>query len=519
MGLSSPAVAFQPWQFPVSAYGARGDGQMVNDGAMLSGSAVFASASGKFKASDVTKHIMVNGCGPGGGSNPSGALLTTISGYTSPTQVTLAAVNGSGGNVTGAAAVWGTDDTAAIQAAMAALSASPFMTAVPYYAELVFNPAIYVMAGSAVKGGTTLGNAQIPLPVLDTTDLSVKPIVVLKGTVDNAVFAFWVQSAPQVAGTCLVSMVETTANDPTWGPLSVIGGPTVVSSFPGAGQFNNISAVIDGITVMCPQNPGQIAYDFWSLCHFAIHTASALVFWSPNGLGHTPNVSNGGGLGLRVPLFGSNDRCDIGSFSCEGYNVGMTCDQHVAANRVGIIYSNWGLYIPVPGAAQMTHGCWFGYLSIESCVSDAVHVATSAGTSLFGFNVGMLDTEGVGGNDISDPFNALTGTVNLIHNGSGSIQTPVVNGAANLEILSAGNATSTVVVRGSVTAPAVPATTVALVNPFWKHAAVTVTGGTVTVIAVDGVATGLTSGTVIVPSGKTITLTYSVAPAWKWVLL
>lgn len=518
MGLILPSGSgLSAWQFTPETYGAKGDGQMVNDGAMTTGSAVFTSASGKFKASDVTKHIMVNGCGPGGGSNPSGALLTTISGYTSPTQVTLAAVNGSGGNVTGAAAVWGTDDTVAIQTAMAALST--YVASAPWYGELIFKPAIYIMAGAAVKGGSTLGNAQIPLPVLDLTDLSVKPIVVIKGTADNSSFAFWVQSAPQVAGACIVSMVETTANDPTWGPLSVIGGPTVVSSFPGAGQFNNISAVIDGITVMCPLNPGQIAFDFWSLCHFAIHTASALVFWAPNGLGHTPSVSNGGGLGLRVPLFGSNDRCDIESLSIEGYNVGMTVDQHVAANRVGIIYSNWGLYVPVPGAATMTHGCWFGYLSIESCVSDAVHVATGAGTSLFGFNVGMLDTEGVGGNDISDPFNALTGTVNLLHNGSGSIQTPVVNGAANLEILSAGNASSTTTVRGSVTAPAVPATTVALTNPFWKHAAVTVTGGTVTVIAVDGTASGLTSGTVIVPSGKTITLTYSVAPSWKWVLL
>ncbi|MGE7437955.1 hypothetical protein [Kitasatospora sp. NPDC001175] len=47
----------------------------------------------------------------------------------------------------------------------------------------------------------------------------------------------------------------------------------------------------------------------------------------------------------------------------------------------------------------------------------------------------------------------------------------------------------------------------------------TITGGTVTGIAVDGQTTGVTSGTVLVPSGRTVTLTYSAAPAWTWMLL
>ncbi|HUC21032.1 MAG TPA: hypothetical protein VMR98_06110, partial [Candidatus Polarisedimenticolaceae bacterium] len=55
--------------------------------------------------------------------------------------------------------------------------------------------------------------------------------------------------------------------------------------------------------------------------------------------------------------------------------------------------------------------------------------------------------------------------------------------------------------------------------PIFRDAAVVITAGTVSVIAVDGAVTGLTSGTVIVPSGKTITLTYSAAPTWTWTLL
>lgn len=69
---------------------------------------------------------------------------------------------------------------------------------------------------------------------------------------------------------------------------------------------------------------------------------------------------------------------------------------------------------------------------------------------------------------------------------------------------------------GHVTSPSVPTTTTALVNPFNVDCSVFITGGTVTVIAIGGTATGLTSGQVFVPAGQSITLTYSAAPSWTW---
>lgn len=64
--------------------------------------------------------------------------------------------------------------------------------------------------------------------------------------------------------------------------------------------------------------------------------------------------------------------------------------------------------------------------------------------------------------------------------------------------------------------PAVPGTGVAQYSNSSQPVIVTVTGGTVTVIAVNGVTTGLTTGAIYVPTGGTITLTYSVAPTWAW---
>lgn len=86
------------------------------------------------------------------------------------------------------------------------------------------------------------------------------------------------------------------------------------------------------------------------------------------------------------------------------------------------------------------------------------------------------------------------------------------------------NATSTTKVygndpynpRGNFAAPTVPATTVALTNTFGVDCTVIVSGGTVTAIAIGGVATGLTGGTFRVPVGQTITLTYTAAPTWLW---
>jgi len=72
--------------------------------------------------------------------------------------------------------------------------------------------------------------------------------------------------------------------------------------------------------------------------------------------------------------------------------------------------------------------------------------------------------------------------------------------------------------KGDWTAkPAVPASTVNATNtsghPMW----VEVTGGTVTVVKVDGVTIGARiAGMFLVRPGSTIAITYSVVPTWQW---
>jgi len=69
---------------------------------------------------------------------------------------------------------------------------------------------------------------------------------------------------------------------------------------------------------------------------------------------------------------------------------------------------------------------------------------------------------------------------------------------------------------GVLTAPAIPASGTAVTNTFGIRVRVFISGGAVSAIAINGTATGLTSGTFELDPGETITLTYTSAPTWTW---
>jgi len=68
----------------------------------------------------------------------------------------------------------------------------------------------------------------------------------------------------------------------------------------------------------------------------------------------------------------------------------------------------------------------------------------------------------------------------------------------------------------SVSSPGVPATTVPLISTYNFSVYVTITGGTMTNVSINGSTVGTGAGTYILPALGTITLTYTVAPTWSW---
>ncbi|WP_309091717.1 hypothetical protein [Phenylobacterium sp.] len=96
-------------------YGAVGDGKAPEDGFILAGTSRLDSETANFTAADVGKKISVAGAGPGGS-----LLTTTIASLVSSGSVNLA--DAASTNALGRAFAYGTDDTAAIQAAIEAHS-------------------------------------------------------------------------------------------------------------------------------------------------------------------------------------------------------------------------------------------------------------------------------------------------------------------------------------------------------------------------------------------------------------
>lgn len=113
---ATTAVLAVPAAFSLTGQAMYVDGRTVGDAVTTANSATVTSATAAFTAADVDKVITIGAIPQGSTGAQSMALNTTILSYTSPTQVTLSA--NATRTCTGSQVVWGTNDTAAVQAAM-----------------------------------------------------------------------------------------------------------------------------------------------------------------------------------------------------------------------------------------------------------------------------------------------------------------------------------------------------------------------------------------------------------------
>lgn len=392
-----------PWVFDVTAYGAKGDGKMVVDGSISSSTnttTLTCSTSSPFVSGDVGKKIMIKGAAATGVTS----LVATITGYTnaSTVNISVAASN----TVTNALVMWGTDDTAAIQAAVNA--AHSYAVANNGSADIFFpgTTGFYVVAGALVTGGTTKGNSQITIPIV--SDTSRKILLTFKGISNGSAFEHWNQQYPQVAGTTIVSFgvhSSTSAQITSinnGGNSAVIGGPSQPGGYGvSPGVFSNMLVTVKDMSILTAHSAYGLTYsaiDFSGIAEanifdFAYGTTGIV----PSGDFGNPNVfATGLSIGLLMPASGNNDNCEVKNLSCHGgYTYAFFATEHTVANAVRILYC-WSALCPVGsyyGSVGSTHGIKISQISIEAC-TNVVYIIGSGGGGVGPWvDIDQLDTE------------------------------------------------------------------------------------------------------------------------------
>jgi hypothetical protein len=569
------------------AHGAKRDGRMLTDAAITTGTSTLTSASGPFTSADVGKTIHVRNAAAG----TNVGLTTTISAYISATQVTLA-VN-AGATVSGQVAVYGTDDTAAWVAAVAA-AVTACQADKTYYCEVVGSNGIYMIAGAPTLGGgspDTKGNAQIPLPVVHPST-GQKVILKLGGAHFSAGQAHWDQTMPQMSGCVLFSPLVGQASNGTYGVPAVIGGPSIDLTGP-TETFSNMRLIIDGLSVIVPFNPSLSGIDVRRLAQCDVLSLTVQTLATPDADGGTPNFAtkptNSNATGLYLPRMNNNDSNNIVVYHCSGFYYGIGFSDHLTAQKLLLLYCDTAMFVNnVSGSPQ--HGSSILYASVEAC-NRAIDTNAASG-GWYPLTIDMLDVEIIAGPyDINDPNNSLRGNIGFIDpppkrapringgkhlrvedlaaargalsgttyplapgvpkSGGGTTTITGVSQASPAVVTAAGHGLTTgqvvhisglsgpqvdlvngqqivTVIDANTFSIAVNTTTKAyssgggIVNHAWvpfKDALACITGGTVTAVTIDGVATGLTSGAFVVPVAKKLEITYSVAPTLAVTLL
>lgn len=393
-----------------AAYGAKGDGKLVVDGAMTSGSNVLAcTISVPFVNSDAVtqKSVMVKGAGPLGVTT----LVCNITGFTDNGHVTLSTTAST--TITGATVLFANDDTAAFQSAVNA--ATSYAQAHCGYGKVSI-PAptnqFYGIAGALSHAN--LGNAQITLPVIPVTGDTITLEFEGMGT-GNAI-RHWLQTVPQISGSCLVSfgvyssvsaqVADINAN----GNGAVIGGPTGPNGYGTATfLFSNMNVVFNRMSIVTTHSNFGLGYgaawlwgvDQANIKDFGYGTTG--VFNNGNGeLGGSgvTTLSSGGSIGLGLPATSNQNNVTMDRVTCYGgYTFANAVPEHAVLRGCHIFYCWAGLGIVGSfhdgggvTANTSSHGVDFGQIGIEGC-SHSLYIFGSGASGIGPYCTGILDVE------------------------------------------------------------------------------------------------------------------------------
>lgn len=504
-------------------YSAKGDGKVITDATIsISSLSTLTSASAGFTSADTGKVIVVTQAG----GTAHSVLATTIT-YVSATTVTLASPATSA--VAGVGAVYGTDDSAAIQAAYDAAVAYAEAHLIQA-AEVYHPPAYYMVARAPVTGGLTLGNSQLTLAAV-TASTGNHVVLVLTGVTDvTAGPEHWLQTTQTAPGSVLVCASTSGTYSATYGPSCMIGGP--VSGYGGGGgTFSNMQLVVDGLTCLVPYTTTIGGLNLYGLGQAYVKSFSVMPMAVVPSGSPWPQISNGGPpdnqypAGLIMPATGNNDMADIGRYTCFGQYIGWSGADHLNWQVIRTIFCNVGWLPAVPSGNQAHAASGVSWSCEETtspiaCIEGAV---TWAGYQLGGYasiNIAALGLETFSTFIVSGDSNGrLTGVIwfEWLRNVAQSTSQPY-NSSPLADHLSVQLLAIECNPGPVASPPGPPSSTAAWLNGYYHPVEVTlsVSGGTISALLVDSVAELLPAGCVLykfaVPAGHSYTPTYTGTP-------
>ena len=476
-----------PWVFDVRTFGAKGDGQAVTDGAITSGTATLTCATSQpFKPSDVGKAIMVKNALVSGATT----LVTTITGYTSASVVTLGA-NATNTVASGGAVFWATDDTIAIQSCIN----TAFTYGQKQGTAIIWLPPngglFYGIAGPLIAGGATKANGQLTIPIqLDNgTTTGLKVTLIFLGATDGGATRHWHQTIPQMTGSTLVSFGVFANATAQTNAINANGNPAVISGQTGANGYggsallyNNVIVRLQNMQIYTTHSAngwGYCAYNFHGLAAAALEnfgygtigTYQAGDFGNPNGF------SAGLSCGGLLPSAGNNDCNQLRNVVCHGgYTYGVFLTEHSDWSGGTMLYCWSGIvFIGNYGDGGIgvgaSHGMNISQISVEGCNQPCMFIGQ--GQAGIGPEVtGSIDTEGT--TKFNDNASGLASAIGLLRvKGNGGTTTTTTN-PTGLTIIDDFQA------PGLVASPPALTINTAVQNPFARFATVTLQGGTVT---------------------------------------
>lgn len=242
-------------QLFVADYGARGDGVTLYDGVFTSGSTTFTSASASFSTgnpsanppipSDVGKSIVLQL------SHSSRQVLTIASVTNSTTIVLSAEASETSSTYTVGITTYGTDNTAAIRAAITAAS--------PAGGEIIFEGGVYLITG--VPTDTSTINAVFKIPYAATSG-GAAPAFTFRGVGAPQHTTFNPNQRPSVASTVLYCTNKTVTGSNA--AIFAVVGMNFAPSIPSESYWGSVPTMtsFENMTIRQPAIPAMNALQF-----------------------------------------------------------------------------------------------------------------------------------------------------------------------------------------------------------------------------------------------------------------